>query len=122
MKQTVDRTARRTRTFTESVIREMTRVARVHDAVNLAQGMPDFPTPEGEAIPVRLGRAVTPAQLARLHAFWRQAVRTQPGRAFAYVDLRFDSQIVTREAEVRPAAAEAAALFTPHASPLLPPF
>ena len=46
MKQTIDRTARRTRTFTESVIREMTRVARVHDAVNLAQGMPDFPTPE----------------------------------------------------------------------------
>ena len=42
----VDRTARRTRTFTESVIREMTRVAREHDAVNLAQGFPDFPTPE----------------------------------------------------------------------------
>ena len=46
MAQMVDRTARRTRTFTESVIREMTRVARVHDAVNLAQGFPDFPTPE----------------------------------------------------------------------------
>ena len=39
------RTARRTQTFTESVIREMTRVAREHDAVNLAQGFPDFPTP-----------------------------------------------------------------------------
>jgi aspartate/methionine/tyrosine aminotransferase len=46
MAQMVDRTARRTRTFTESVIREMTRVAREHDAVNLAQGFPDFPTPE----------------------------------------------------------------------------
>jgi aspartate/methionine/tyrosine aminotransferase len=46
MAQMVERTARRTRTFTESVIREMTRVARVHDAVNLAQGFPDFPTPE----------------------------------------------------------------------------
>jgi aminotransferase len=46
MAQMVDRTARRTRTFTESVIREMTRVAKVHDAVNLAQGFPDFPTPE----------------------------------------------------------------------------
>jgi aspartate/methionine/tyrosine aminotransferase len=42
----VDRTARRTHTFTESVIREMTRVAREHDAVNLAQGFPDFPTPD----------------------------------------------------------------------------
>ena len=46
MAQAIDRTARRTRTFTESVIREMTRVARAHDAVNLAQGFPDFPTPE----------------------------------------------------------------------------
>jgi len=32
--------------FTESVIREMTRVARVHGAINLAQGFPDFPAPE----------------------------------------------------------------------------
>ena len=40
------RTARRTETFTESVIREMTRVAREHGAVNLAQGFPDFPAPE----------------------------------------------------------------------------
>lgn len=39
------RTAARTHTFTESVIREMTRVARRHDAINLAQGFPDFPAP-----------------------------------------------------------------------------
>ena len=31
--------------FTESVIREMTRQAMVHEAVNLAQGFPDFPAP-----------------------------------------------------------------------------
>ena len=31
--------------FTESVIREMTRLALAHDAVNLAQGFPDFPCP-----------------------------------------------------------------------------
>lgn len=31
--------------FTESVIREMTRVALRHNAVNLAQGFPDFPCP-----------------------------------------------------------------------------
>lgn len=30
----------------ESVIREMTRVAREHGALNLAQGFPDFPAPE----------------------------------------------------------------------------
>src|SRR5580693_4300824 len=31
--------------FTESVIREMTRMAILHGAVNLAQGFPDFPAP-----------------------------------------------------------------------------
>jgi aspartate/methionine/tyrosine aminotransferase len=31
--------------FTESVIREMTRLAAVHDAINLGQGYPDFPAP-----------------------------------------------------------------------------
>jgi aminotransferase len=32
--------------FTESVIREMTRLANLHRAVNLSQGFPDFPAPE----------------------------------------------------------------------------
>ena len=36
----------RTRDFSESVIRSMTRLANQHDAVNLAQGFPDFPMPE----------------------------------------------------------------------------
>src|SRR5271168_285229 len=31
--------------FTESVIREMTRLALKHKAVNLSQGFPDFPAP-----------------------------------------------------------------------------
>lgn len=35
----------RTRDFTESVIREMTRLAVRHGAVNLAQGFPDFSAP-----------------------------------------------------------------------------
>ena len=38
--------SRRTAQFTESVIREMTRLAIEHDAVNLAQGFPDFGAPE----------------------------------------------------------------------------
>lgn len=33
--------------FTESVIREMSRVAHEHGALNLAQGFPDFPAPTG---------------------------------------------------------------------------
>lgn len=36
----------RTSQFTESVIREMTRLAIEHNAVNLAQGFPDFGAPE----------------------------------------------------------------------------
>jgi aspartate/methionine/tyrosine aminotransferase len=32
--------------FTESVIREMTRQALLHNAVNLSQGFPDFPAPK----------------------------------------------------------------------------
>src|SRR5262245_1203881 len=36
----------RTATFTESVIREMTRVAMEAGAINLAQGFPDFPMPQ----------------------------------------------------------------------------
>jgi aminotransferase len=38
--------ASRADTFTESVIREMTRLALANDAINLAQGFPDFPCPE----------------------------------------------------------------------------
>jgi len=40
------RTATRTHGFTESVIRGMTRLAREHGAINLAQGFPDFPCPD----------------------------------------------------------------------------
>ncbi len=39
-------TASRTHGFTESVIRGMTRLASEHDAINLAQGFPNFPCPE----------------------------------------------------------------------------
>jgi aminotransferase len=35
--------SKRVQGFTESVIREMTRIADEHNGVNLAQGMPDFP-------------------------------------------------------------------------------
>jgi aminotransferase len=38
--------ASRTQRFTESVIREMTRLADEHGAINLAQGFPDFDTPD----------------------------------------------------------------------------
>ncbi|HZP97301.1 MAG TPA: aminotransferase class I/II-fold pyridoxal phosphate-dependent enzyme [Candidatus Limnocylindria bacterium] len=45
MKATKRALAARTEGFTESVIREMTRLASVHGAINLAQGFPNFPAP-----------------------------------------------------------------------------
>jgi aminotransferase len=39
-------TSEKAERFTESVIREMTRQAMLHDAINLAQGFPDFEAPE----------------------------------------------------------------------------
>ena len=42
--------------FTESVIREMTRLCHQHGGVNLAQGFPDFPAPE--AIKEEAARAI----------------------------------------------------------------
>jgi len=38
--------ALRTHSFTESAIRSMSRLAQQHGAINLAQGMPDFPMPQ----------------------------------------------------------------------------
>ena len=38
--------ATRTEGFTESVIREMTRLCATHGGINLAQGFPDFPAPD----------------------------------------------------------------------------
>lgn len=38
-------TSRRTAVFTESLIREMTRVAQRHGAINLSQGFPDWDPP-----------------------------------------------------------------------------
>lgn len=40
------KTSRRTSIFTESLIREMTRVALRHGAINLSQGFPDFNPPQ----------------------------------------------------------------------------
>ena len=48
--------SQRSTLFTESVIREMTRLCQRHGGVNLAQGFPDFPAPE--AIKEEVVRAV----------------------------------------------------------------
>ena len=38
--------SKRTKTFTDSVIRKMTRIANQYDAINLSQGFPDFDPPK----------------------------------------------------------------------------
>lgn len=69
-------------------------------------------TPAGGhgSIPVRLGADDHDSQLRRLRAFWDQSVLPRPGAEFQLVDLRFDGQVVTREAasdstQAAPAAA-----------------
>lgn len=43
----------RTNTFTDSVIRRMTRISAQYNAVNLSQGFPDFDPPKE----LKIGRA-----------------------------------------------------------------
>lgn len=57
------RTSQKASRFTESVIREMTRLAQRHGAVNLSQGFPDFAAPE----PIK--RAAAEAILADINQY-----------------------------------------------------
>lgn len=54
--------------------------------------------PGKSSIPVRLGRQGFAEKMDRLHAFWHQAILTQTDKTFKLIDLRFDSQVVTKEA------------------------
>ncbi len=55
------------------------------------------PTPVHDAIRVEMGRDAFPRKMRRLQAFWKQAVQPRPSTQFSVIDLRFDSQIVTKE-------------------------
>jgi aminotransferase len=57
------RTSEKASRFTESVIREMTRLAHKHQAVNLSQGFPDFPAPDA------IKRAACDAILADINQY-----------------------------------------------------
>jgi aminotransferase len=64
--------SRKATQFTESVIREMTRLNQLHGGVNLSQGFPDFPAPE----------AVKEAACAAIRADVNQYAVTWGTRAF----------------------------------------
>ncbi len=70
--------------FTESVIREMTRLALAHEAINLAQGFPNFPAPSeikraaGDAIAGDVNQyAITWGAKSLREAIARRAERAQ---------------------------------------------
>jgi aspartate/methionine/tyrosine aminotransferase len=76
--------SRKAASFTESVIRDMTRLAMAHDAVNLAQGFPDF------ACPPELKKAASDAIEADLNQYaitwgardFRQAIAAKTERHY----------------------------------------
>jgi aspartate/methionine/tyrosine aminotransferase len=81
--------------FTESVIREMTRQATLHGAVNLSQGFPDFPAPAD--IKQAACRAVE-ADLNQYSITWgaknfRQAIATK-SRQYLGVELDPEREVV----------------------------
>jgi aminotransferase len=87
--------SRRVGTFTESVIRHMTRLANAHGAINLSQGFPDFDPPEAmKAAAERAGRH-GPHQYAVTWGApnFRHALAAKQSR-FSGLDINPDSNLV----------------------------
>ncbi|MDR0896841.1 MAG: aminotransferase class I/II-fold pyridoxal phosphate-dependent enzyme [Oscillospiraceae bacterium] len=78
--------SRRVQTFTDSVIRRMTRIADAHGAINLSQGFPDFDPPR--ALTDALARAAQagPHQYSVTYGAdnFRQALADKQGAAYGY--------------------------------------
>lgn len=94
MSQSILYASQKARQFTESVIREMSRVAAAHGAINLAQGFPDFPAPD--AIKQAAIEAIT-ADHNQYAITWgtkdlREAIAWKLGRDFA-IQIDPESQI-----------------------------
>ncbi len=95
MEKNADRfRAARTAGFTESVIREMTRLALRHGAVNLAQGFPDFPAPE--ALKEAAARAIADDRNQYAVTWGAEPLR----RAIAAAYMRFYGLEVDADAEI----------------------
>jgi aspartate/methionine/tyrosine aminotransferase len=80
----VVRVSAKAETFTESVIREMTRLAAKHGAVNLAQGFPDFSCPRElkEAAKAAIDADVNQYAITWGAQEFRQAVAQKVGRTY----------------------------------------
>ncbi|MEE9219172.1 MAG: aminotransferase class I/II-fold pyridoxal phosphate-dependent enzyme, partial [Acidobacteriota bacterium] len=77
--------SQKTLQFTESVIREMTRLALKYKAINLAQGFPDFPAPEAikEAARDAIARDVNQYAITWGAASLREAIAAKFQRDYA---------------------------------------
>ena len=106
--------ALRTERFTESVIREMTRLADLHGAVNLAQGFPDFDAPdEIKAAAVRaIEGGVNQYPVTWGSATFRAAIAAKYHR-FGWPDLDPESEIVVTCGSTEAMAATFLALVEP---------
>ena len=77
--------------FTESVIREMSRLAAEHKAINLAQGMPDFPCPPQlkEAACSAINSDINQYAITWGDRLFREAIAE---KTFAYLGMKVDPQ------------------------------
>jgi aminotransferase len=112
--------ALRTERFTESVIREMTRLADLHGAVNLAQGFPDFDAPD--AIKAAAVQAIE-AGINQYPVTWgsptfRTAIAAKY-RRFGWPELDPESEIVVTCGSTEAMAATFLALVEPDDEVLL---
>ena len=83
--------SKRTETFTDSVIRRMTRIANACGAINLSQGFPDFDPPE--ALMKRLSEVALTGPHQYAITFGAQNFREAlSGKQFHFSGLRYDPQ------------------------------
>jgi len=112
--------ALRTERFTESVIREMTRLADEHGAVNLAQGFPDFDAPEEvKAAAVRaIGAGINQYPVTWGSPSFREAIAAKY-RRFGWPELDPETEIVVTCGSTEAMASTFLALVEPDDEVLL---
>ncbi len=89
------RVSAKAETFTESVIREMTRLCLAHDGINLSQGFPDFSCPPElkEAAKAAIDADVNQYAITWGAREFRKAIAEKVGRTYPGWDVDPESQI-----------------------------
>jgi aspartate/methionine/tyrosine aminotransferase len=100
--------------FTESVIREMTRLADDHGAINLAQGFPDFDTPDEikEAARHAIAAGINQYPVTWGSPRFRSAIAAKY-RAFGWPEVEPETEIVVTCGSTEAMAATYLALLDP---------